>query len=86
MPPIDLEKYSGSQTPIVERFLDVTLLEKYVIESKQARHHLGLGMPEARAINKRNQATSFRLTERKKRKTSSRGPFAAVKSPPRSSH
>ena len=60
MPPIDLGKYSGSQTPIVERFLDVTLLEKDVIESKQARHHLGLGMPEARAINKRNQATSFR--------------------------
>lgn len=32
----------------------MTLLEKDVVESKQARHHLGLGMPEARAINKRN--------------------------------
>ncbi len=79
------------------RFLDVTLLEKDVIESKQVRHHLGLGMPEARAINKRNQATSFRefinwyrlysqAHGEKKRKTSYRGPFAAVKSPPRSSH
>lgn len=38
----------------------MTLLEKDVVESKQARHHLGLGMPEARAINKRNQTTTFR--------------------------
>jgi hypothetical protein len=40
--------------------LDVSLLEKDAVESKQARHHLGLGMPEARAIHKRNQTSTFR--------------------------
>ena len=60
LPPIDLGKFSGQQTPIIERFLDVSLLEKDVIESKQARHHLGLGMPEARAIHKRNQTSTIR--------------------------
>jgi len=34
--------------------MDINLLEKDVSESKQARHHLGLGMPEARALFKRN--------------------------------
>lgn len=53
LPPIDLQKYFGMEGPLVERFLDVSLVEKDLLESKHARHHLGLGMPEARALLKR---------------------------------
>ena len=57
---IDLQKFAGSEQAIIERFLDVSLVDKGHLESKQARHHLGLGMPEARALMKRNQTTTFR--------------------------
>ena len=60
MPPIDIYKYSGSELPIIERFIDTNLVEKDLPESKQARHHLGLGMPEARALLKRHHVKTFR--------------------------
>ena len=60
LPDIDINKYAGQEIPILERFLDVNLLEKDVLESKHARHHLGLGMPEARAIQKRNGPSTMR--------------------------
>ena len=60
MPPIDIYKYSGSEQAVIERFIDTNLVEKDLPESKQARHHLGLGMPEARALLKRHQIQTFR--------------------------
>jgi hypothetical protein len=50
LPQIDVTKFKGQEMPLIERFMDVSLVEKDVLESKHARHHLGLGMPEARAI------------------------------------
>ena len=40
--------------------MDVSFVEKDLPESKQARHHLGLGMPEARALQKRCGVSTFR--------------------------
>ena len=42
------------EIPLVEKYIDVNLVEKDQLDSKQARYHLGLGMPEARALQKRN--------------------------------
>eukprot|EP00347_Sterkiella_histriomuscorum_P016569 403352695 len=60
LPDIDINKYAGQELPIIERFLDVSLIDKDQLESKHARHHLGLGMPEARAIFKRNGVQTMR--------------------------
>ena len=34
LPEVDIEKYYGMEQPVLERFLDVSLLEKDVTESK----------------------------------------------------
>lgn len=60
LPEIDFQKFIGMEEPMVYRFLDVNLLEKDSLESKHARHHLGIGMPEVRAIQKRNRTSTMR--------------------------
>jgi len=60
LPQVEVEKYAGQEAPLVERYMDVSFVEKDLPESKQARHHLGLGMPEARALQKRCGVSSFR--------------------------
>ena len=53
MSKIDLNMYRGQETDIVAKYLDVDLMNKDALDSKNARFALGIGMPEARAINKR---------------------------------
>lgn len=55
-----MHKFAGAEQAILERFLDVNLLDKSSLESKHARHHLGIGMPEARALQKRNNSSTMR--------------------------
>ncbi|CDW81565.1 soss complex subunit b1 [Stylonychia lemnae] len=76
LPDIDINKFAGQEIPILERFLDVNLLEKDTLESKHARHHLGLGMPEVRAIQKRNNASTMReIIEWYRQHSSSNGQY-----------
>ena len=53
MIPIDLNTYRGKEKDIVEKYLDADLMNKDALDSKNARFALGIGMPEARALQKR---------------------------------
>ena len=50
---IDLNLFAGQEKVIVQKYLDVDLLDKDYQDSKNARQSLGLGMPEVRAIHRR---------------------------------
>ena len=47
---VDVDAYRGHEKLLVEKYLDVDLLDKESYESKSARFQLGLGMPELRAF------------------------------------
>ena len=43
---------------MVSKYLDIDLLDKDLADAKNARNHLGIGMPEVRAIHKRMKLAS----------------------------
>lgn len=50
---LNLSAYEGQQDNLVRKYLHADLLDKDNADSKAARHALGIGMPEVRAIHKR---------------------------------
>jgi hypothetical protein len=50
---VDLDDFAGQERVMVDKYLDVDLLNKDFVDSKNARANLGIGMPEVRAIHKR---------------------------------
>ena len=59
-PKIDISEYQGQEADLVNKYSDVNLMDKDSFEARQARFHLGIGMPEARALLKRSNVGSFR--------------------------
>lgn len=50
---VELGDFEGQERPLVNKYLDIDLLDKDSADSKNARSQLGIGMPEVRAIHKR---------------------------------
>lgn len=55
-----VDQFRGHEKILVEKYIDVDLLDKDSYEAKSARFQLGLGMPELRAFNKRSNCQTFR--------------------------